>query len=87
MMKKHTKIYMKFFGYDISDFMPCEVCGGPGVDLHHIDARGMGGSNNKDGISNLMLLCRRHHIEYGDKVQWMDYLQTQHRKFLLKNAN
>ena len=77
---------MDFFGYDISDFMPCEVCGARGVDLHHIEARGMGGSNNKDHPANLMLLCREDHIKYGDKSQYMDFLQLTHRRFLLKHA-
>jgi len=31
-MKAHTKIYIKELGYDISDFMPCELSGGLGVD-------------------------------------------------------
>jgi hypothetical protein len=31
-MKPHTKIYMNHFGYDISDFIPCEVCGKTAVD-------------------------------------------------------
>ena len=50
-MKKHTKIYFKHFGYDTSDFVPCETCGSKAIDIHHIDARGMGGSE-KDDINN-----------------------------------
>ena len=26
-VKKHTKIYMKYFNYVLDDFIPCEVCG------------------------------------------------------------
>lgn len=77
---------MKFFGYDASDFIPCELCGAKAVDLHHIECRGMGGSKDKDNPANLMALCREDHERYGDKVQYMDFLQLMHRKFILKNA-
>jgi len=73
-MKKHTKIYFDYFNYDISDFVPCETCGSKAIDIHHIDARGMGGSN-KDHIDNLMALCRECHIKYGDikeKKEWLN---------------
>jgi len=85
-MKNHTKVYMKFFGYDVSDFMPCELCGKPGVDIHHIESRGMGGSNDKDHPVNLMLLCRECHEQYGSKAKYVDELQVKHRSFMLKNA-
>lgn len=85
-MKRHTKAYMEFFGYDTSDFIPCEICGAKAVDIHHIEARGMGGSKNKDHPVNLMALCRACHVDMGDKEQYMDYLQLTHRKFCLKNA-
>ena len=65
-MKKHTKIYLDYFSFDRCDFIPCEVCGNPATDIHHIDARGMGGSKTKDYIENLQALCRGCHIEYGD---------------------
>jgi hypothetical protein len=42
-MKNHTKIYFKHFGYDTSDTIYCEVCNAVAVDLHHIEAKGMGG--------------------------------------------
>jgi peptide deformylase len=77
-MKKHVKIYLDYFGYGVDDFIPCEVCGSRAVDIHHIDCRGMGGSKNKDEISNLQALCRQHHIEYGDKKQYMDFLKEKH---------
>jgi predicted restriction endonuclease len=74
-MKKHTKIYFEHYGYDISDFIPCEICGTKAVDIHHIDARGMGGTN-KDNINNLMALCRICHLYYGDKKEYKDYLKS-----------
>lgn len=82
-MKKHTEIYFEYFGYDTSDFINCEVCGKQAVDIHHIKARGMGGSAKADNIGNLMALCRECHDRYGDKKQHMDLLKNIH---LLKIA-
>ena len=76
-MKKHTKIYLNYFGYDTTDWIPCELCGDTAVDIHHIEARGMGGGN-KDTIENLMGLCRSCHIEYGDKKQFKSMLKVVH---------
>ena len=81
-MKPHTKIYMNHFGYDISSFIPCEVCGKVGNDLHHIEARGMGGTKTKDVIENLMCLCRECHIKYGDKKQHKEWLKSIHEQRL-----
>jgi predicted restriction endonuclease len=54
------------------------VCGAQAVDIHHIEARGMGGSKHADRIENLMALCRKHHEMYGDRKQWKDWLQKVH---------
>lgn len=77
-MKKHTKIYLDYFGYDISSWIPCEMCGQKAVDIHHIEARAMGGSKTKDNIENLQALCRKCHIDLGDKKQYKDLLKTVH---------
>lgn len=79
-MQKHTKLYLDFFGYDISDFIPCEVCGAKSVDINHIEARGMGGSKTKDTIENLQALCRKCHIEFGDKKHHKEFLKQVHQK-------
>lgn len=81
-MKPHTKIYMDHFGYDISSFIDCEVCGKVGNDLHHIEARGMGGTKKGDTIDNLMALCREHHLQYGDKKQYIEFLKEIHKQKL-----
>ena len=60
-MKAHTKIYMDYFDYLECDNIFCELCGNIGVDIHHIEARGMGGSKLKDKIENLICLCRNCH--------------------------
>lgn len=79
-MRKHTQIYLQGMGYKKTDFVPCEVCGSQAVDCHHIEARGMGGSKDKDTIENLMGLCRKCHIEYGDKKQYKEFLKDIHAK-------
>jgi 5-methylcytosine-specific restriction endonuclease McrA len=81
-MKPHTKIYMDYFGYDISDFIPCEVCGKTAIDIHHIEARQMGGTTTKDNIENLMALCREDHLKYGDKKQHKEWLKSIHEQRL-----
>lgn len=80
-MKKHTKIYLNSFGYTDTDFIPCEVCGSKAVDIHHIEARGMGGSFNADNPDNLMAVCRSCHIKYGDKKQYIEFLKSIHKKW------
>lgn len=77
-MKKHTKVYLDFFGYGIDDIILCEVCDARAVDIHHIDCRGMGGSKDKDKIENLMALCRKCHIELGDKKHHIEILNQIH---------
>ena len=68
-MKKHTKIYMNYHNYDISDWIACEHCGTTAVDIHHLLGRGLGSSKKKDFIENLIALCRRCHIKAEtDKV-------------------
>lgn len=81
-MKSHTKIYLEAFGFDISDFIPCEVCKSKATDIHHIKARGMGGSNTKDIKENLMALCRNCHIKYGDRKQYYEFLIEVHNRLL-----
>jgi 5-methylcytosine-specific restriction endonuclease McrA len=78
-MKNYTKVYLKYFGYTMEDFIPCESCGSKAVDIHHIEARGMGGSKQADVIENLMALCRQCHIVMGDTKTHMDYLKSKHK--------
>jgi 5-methylcytosine-specific restriction endonuclease McrA len=79
-MRKHTQIYLQGMGYKTTDFVPCEVCEAQAVDVHHIEARGMGGNKKADVIENLMGLCRECHIKYGDKKQYKDFLKEIHLK-------
>lgn len=74
-MRAHTKIYIKALGYDISDFMPSELSGSKGVDIHHI-------VNRENRIENLMLLTREEHQKFGEIKNKMVWLLKQHRAFL-----
>lgn len=76
-MQHHTKIYFDFFGIDPGDFVPCEVCGGPAVDIHHIEARGMGGNptRERNNPTNLMALCRHDHLRA--ELQAQPYLRAE----------
>lgn len=62
-MKEHVKIYHKSRGIHPGDFISCEVCGAPAVDIHHIESRGMGGAPHKNTADNLVALCRKDHEE------------------------
>ena len=80
-LKKYTKTYYDYFGFCIDDVIPCEICSNKSVDIHHIEAR----SKRKDlenDITNLMALCREHHIEFGDKKHYKKFLQIVHNKTL-----
>lgn len=87
-MKPHTKIYMTFFGYDKSDFIPSELSGKPAQAIHHIKCRGMGGDpkRKKDDIRNLMALTAEEHEKYGDKAQHMEFLQKKHYDFMRRKG-
>jgi len=77
-MKKHTKVYLEHFNLDKSDWIGCEVCNNTAVDIHHINARGMGGSKDSDEIINLMALCRECHNYFGDKKKFKKMLFIMH---------
>lgn len=77
-MKPYVKLYMTYFGYDESDFIPCEMCGSKAVDINHISSRKMGGQKDKDTIENLMAVCRECHVKFGDKKQYVNLLKKIH---------
>ena len=83
-MKAHTKIYLQYFNFKIPEDCFCEICGNYANDIHHIEARKMGGTKQKDSIENLMALCRKHHLQYGDIKDKKDYLKEIHLQFMKK---
>jgi 5-methylcytosine-specific restriction endonuclease McrA len=81
-MKKHTKIYMDYFSLGIDDYIPCEVCQCPAVDIHHLEPRGMGGSKTKDTIENLAALCRECHIFAEDDPKFNKRIKHLHKLYI-----
>jgi len=86
-MKNHVKIYLDHAHLSEGDFIPCEICYAMAVDIHHIQRRGIGGSKDKDTADNLMALCRKCHIDYGDLKQFKDLLQKKHNEYLKSITN
>jgi len=84
-MKKHTKIYLDYFDIGEQDFIGCEMCGRVAVDIHHIEARGLGGSKTKDFIENLSALCRECHIQAERNKTFNAKVKVTHMKHLKKN--
>lgn len=88
--KAHTLVYMKALGYTIADFIPCEITGLRCNDIHHIYARGMGGTAKENElynkIENLMAVTREYHEEYGDRDQYYGFLIQKHFEFLDANG-
>ena len=85
-MKPHTKLYLSSMGLHTTDFIKCECCPKEAVDIHHIKARGMGGTKKKDVIENIMALCRDCHENFGDRTYLRTKLYNLHRVFLEQNG-
>lgn len=73
-MKNYKTQYLDYYGYNLNDYISCEVCKNPAVDIHHIFARQMGGSLSWDFPLNLIALCRKCHNKYGDKKHYYTFL-------------
>lgn len=81
-MKPYVKTYLKYFGYDESDFIPCEMCGAKSVDIHHLEPRSIAKAK-ENLIDNLMALCRECHDHCGSSREWNNEAKLVHRKKLL----
>lgn len=85
-MKKISakEVYYKFFNYLKEEWKPCEVCNGTFEEAHHINCKGMGGTNNLEieHIENYIGVCRKCHIDYGDKKQHTEFLKQKHKTFI-----
>jgi len=85
-MKDYTKVYLDYFGFSTTDFVPCENCGAKAVDIHHLTPR----STRKDlinKIENLMALCRECHTKAERFHNFNEDLRLVHRKALLKSKH
>ena len=79
-MQKYVKVYINHFDYGVQDFIPCEACGNPSADIHHIHGR-IG--DESDTIKNLMALCRKHHTMAHESKVSKDEMQLIHNYFLM----
>jgi len=82
MAKKHTKIYMDFFGYTKGDYIPSEMSGAPCQAVHHISPRGMGGSKTKDYIENLVGLTHVEHDKAESDKSYNEQVRIKHIEFI-----
>lgn len=82
-MKKHVQIYYDHFGLKPGEYVPCEACQSPAVEIHHIHGRG----KDKDVISNLMALCRKCHSRAHGSIHPVskEEFQFVHNNFLQGN--
>ena len=78
-MKSYTKVYMKYFGYDVSDFIPCESCGAKAVDIHHLEPKSIAKAK-VNLIDNLCAVCRPCHDLAGKNRGFNESLKLKHRK-------
>lgn len=64
--------------------LTCELTGFESTnnELHHIDAKGMGGRPSKDVIENIMCVRVDLHLKYGDKVQYKEFLKKAHKNYM-----
>lgn len=76
-MQAHTKIYLNYFD-NVGDYLPCEICKSPVVDIHHIRGRGKG----KDNMNNLAGLCRSCHFKCTNNEISKDEMQRIHNIFM-----
>ena len=76
-MQKHTKVYYDFFGYVQDDYIPCEMCNAPAVDIHHLEKRNRNKVTN-DYIENLVGLCRDCHINAENDTLYNAYCRIKH---------
>lgn len=77
---KHLAVYDKFIGNTSGRRgRLCELTGTPGADIHHIRGRDCHGANE---INNLMALAPDAHEFFGQKKQFLKFLEEVHDYFL-----
>lgn len=83
-MTDFTHTYLKGMGYDVllsvdDQWIPCEICDRKATAVHHIDARGMGGTTHEYKVVDLMALCTPCHERHGDITDQKPLLRSIHR--------
>lgn len=74
-MIKYKKVYIDYYGYDVGDYIPCENCTKPSVDIHHLKFKSQGG---KDIIENLAAVCRECHNKCHDSRGFNEEVKQKH---------
>ncbi len=84
-MKRHTKIFFKYWKYGGQHLPDCWSCSKQANDIHHLDGKGMGGDPKKikDNIYNLIPLCRDCHIKTDKDKEFNNKL----KKFLKRKID
>lgn len=82
-MQKHTKNYLKYFGYWEQSWIPCELCSSTATDIHHILYRSQWWW---DDILNLVWLCRKCHDKAHAWDYDAEYLTDKHLQFMQRKA-
>ena len=76
---------MDYFGYHAGDFIACEMCGAPSVEIHHIRPRSLE-KKAENKIENLAALCRSCHEKAHASKEFTERLKEKHRRNVLKNG-
>ena len=79
MAKNYKDTYREFFCYSPEDFIPSEISGGRGADIHHITFRSRLGGHE---VENLIALTRGEHNLAHSGYYTEDYLRQVHFKFM-----
>jgi len=79
----YKKLFKDLHGFVDDDFIPCAVTGERANDIHHIDARGMGGTKREESICNLIPVTRKVHDDLGDKSDHKVFLFEKNCDFIL----
>jgi len=74
-MQKYIKNYLAYNKFDQTDFIPCQKCGKPSADIHHIYWRWW---KYKEDPRYLIALCRECHT-------WIHTNNTLENKEFLEN--
>lgn len=72
MAQTHVLNYHKALGYDLGQYIKCECCPMPSVEIHHLIPRSKFGKKTKhlqDEVTNLVALCRFcHSAAHNNKI-------------------
>ena len=87
-MKRHTKIFFKYWKYGGQHLPDCWSCSKQANDIHHLDGKGMGGDPKKikDNIYNLIPLCRDCHIKTDKDKSFNDKLKNYLERRINENS-